>query len=103
MNLQKGWSLRRAGPSTLRSITLSRFLAGRNNLGDLEGNAMRGATEDGLGEGEWSSDGLIRLIITVVEGLIREFLIRAEVVAPLAGGSALPGTGRPHPVVFFRD
>ena len=47
--------------STLRSIALPRVLARRSNLRDLESNATSGATEDGPGEGESSSDALKQL------------------------------------------
>jgi hypothetical protein len=53
-------------PSILRRIIPLRSFAVDGNLYTLEGDVMRGATEDGLGDGELSADRLIWRSIRVV-------------------------------------
>jgi uncharacterized protein YqjF (DUF2071 family) len=47
-------------PSTLRSITIPRLSEEPGSVRALKDNGAGGATEDGLGEGESSSDGWLR-------------------------------------------
>ena len=51
----------------------TQFSAGPCTLCAPEGNAIRGATEDGLGEGEFSADSLKRRMIISVHGLDMRF------------------------------
>jgi hypothetical protein len=55
-------------PSTLRSITPTRFPRRMEQLVDPKTVTMRRATEDGLGEGGSSADGLIGRTMTAVQG-----------------------------------